>query len=105
MKTVLIGFKINIGEFTPDDQPDKKIPYSNRELTFITDVGEDSYNIGFQPYKEKFKLNDLARILKVQPQDSLVNDALRVMVNKAVTVQFAPVGDSLKVVSFALEQK
>ena len=32
-KYVLIGYTINVGEFTPDDQPDKKIPYSNRDNT------------------------------------------------------------------------
>lgn len=102
MKHILIGYQINVGEFTPDDQPERKIPYSNRVLTFITDVGEDKYNIGFQPYKEKFKLADLARILDVQPDDKLVNDALKTMVNKVVNVQFAPIGDALKVVSFKL---
>ncbi len=103
MKTVLIGFTINVGSFKGEDgQP---IEYSNRELTFITDSGEDQKNIGFKPYNEKFKLADLARILKVQPNDDIVNDALKVMVNKAVWVQFAPVANTLKVVNFGLEQK
>lgn len=101
-KYVLIGYTINVGEFTPDDQPEKKIPYSNREIWFITNCGENTYNKGFKPFKEKFKLSELAKILNVQPNDSLVNDALNALVNKAVNVQLAPVGDSFKVVYFEL---
>lgn len=103
MKTVLIGFEINVGTFTNDQGKD--VPYSNRVITFITNTGEDRKRKGFFPYEEKFKLADLADILGVQPDDQLVNDALMTMVNKAVVVSFAPVGGTLKVVNFRLEQK
>lgn len=103
MKTVLIGFEINVGTFKNDQGKD--VPYSNRIITFITNAGEDKKRKGFFPFDEKFKLADLADILGVQPDDQLVNDALITMVNKAVRVNFAPVGGTLKVVDFELEQK
>ena len=103
MKTVLIGFEINIGTF--ENEQGKEVPYSNRVITFITNGGEDKKRKGFHPYSEKFKLADLADILSVQPNDALVNDALMSMVNKAVKVSFAPVNGTLKVVNFELEQK
>lgn len=102
MKTVLIGFKINSGVFTADDG--KQVNYSNREVRFITDSGQDSLNVGFQAFTEKFKLSELASILHVQEDDRLVNDALNACVNKPVWVQFAPVGDKIRVVNFGLEQ-
>ena len=47
------------------------------------------------------KLSQLASILKVPETDEAVDKALTALCNKAVNVNFAPVGDKLSVVWFA----
>jgi hypothetical protein len=103
MKTVLIGFVINIGTFKDDNGKD--VPYSNRIITFISNTGENKTRKGFFPFEQKFKLVELADILGVQPDDRIINEALMTMVNKAIKVDFAAVGGQLKIVNFELEQK
>ena len=103
MKTIIVGFKISKGVFTPENGKDP-INYSNREVVFMTDSGADSENIGFKPFTEKFKLAELAKILCVQESDDLVNDALKQLLNKPVTLDFAPVANSLRVVNFTPEK-
>ena len=86
MKTVLIGFEINVGTFKNDQGKD--VPYSNRVITFITNTGEDRKRKGFFPYEEKFKLADLADILGVQPDDQLVNETFTALFTIDIRASF-----------------
>ncbi len=97
MAYVLIGYTINSGSMTKDGQ---NITWDKREIRFITDVGSTDTEIGFSPFEETFKCEELSKILHVQP--ALVNDALNQMLNKKVDVSFAPVKGELKVKSFGL---
>lgn len=102
-KCVLIGFEVKSGRIDrPGQEP---FVYDNREITFISNTGNTSKRVGFFPFMEKFKLEEVADILGVQPDDRLVNDALFNMVNKPVTVDYAPVKGELKVTNFRLVQK
>ena len=98
MKTVLIGFVINIGTFKDDNGKD--VPYSNRIITFISNTGENKTRKGFFPFEQKFKLAELADILGVQPDDRIINEALMTMVNKAIKVDFAAVGGQAQNLQF-----
>lgn len=100
MSYVLIGFSVQSGSMTKDGQ---NITWDNRVVRFITDVGESQTDIGFSPFEQKFKVDELSSILHVQP--NMVNDVLKSMVNKSVTLSFAPVSGELKVRSFGLANK
>lgn len=101
MKTVLIGFKISEGVMQRDG---KDVPYNSRTVRFITDMGANDEDVGFSPFEAKFKLEELAKVLGVNPNSNSVNDALRACVNKAVNCQFAPVYGELKCIGFTLEK-
>lgn len=110
MKTALIGFKVSRGEM---DKNGEKVPYNSRTIRFITDMGQseadaahlgDKDDVGFSPFEAKFKLDELAKILKVNPYDADVNAALISLINKSVICQFAPVYGELKCVSFELSK-
>lgn len=101
MKTILIGFTRRIGSFT-SDKTGELIEYSHRDLRFITDSGANSDNIGFAQFTaEKMKLGQLASILKVKEDDVSVDNALNALLSKNVNLQFAPVGDQMKLVWFS----
>lgn len=102
-KCILIGFEVKSGVIKRAGQED--FVYDNREITFISNSGNSSKRVGFFPFLEKFKLEEVAEILGVQPSDQLVDDALFNMVNKPVIVDYAPVKGELKVTNFRLAQK
>ena len=102
-KTVLIGFEVKAGAVPRQGQED--FVYNNREITFISNTGNSSKRVGFFPFMEKFKIEELAEIFGVQPSDSIVNDALRNLVNKSVFIEYAPIKGELKVTNFGLLQK
>ena len=105
MKYIFIGFTQSVGTFT-DKQTGEVVPYSNRNLRFITDSGANGDNFGFAQFTaEKMKLAQLSDILKVPKTDEAVNNALLGLLSKDVTCTFAPVGDSLKLVWFAKTEK
>lgn len=101
MKTVLIGYKISIGTM---DRDGKQVPYNSRTVRFITDMGANDDDIGFSPFEAKFKLDDLAKIFGVNPNNNDVNEALNSCVNKAVVCSYAPVYGELKCVGFKLDK-
>lgn len=101
MKTVLIGYKISEGSMTKNGE---QINYNSRTVRFITDMGATDDNIGFSPFEEKFKLEDLARVLGVNPNSQQVNEALNMIINKPVVCSFAPFNGVLKCVGFKLEK-
>ena len=101
MKTVFMGYKINIGFM---DKNGEKVPYSSRTLRFVTDMGATDEDIGFSPFESKFKMSDLAKVLCVNANDRDVNEALNSIINKAVVCTFAPVFGELKCVGFKLEK-
>ena len=101
MSTILIGFTRKVGTFT-SDKTGEVVAYSNRDLRFITDTNPDKDVVGFSQFIEpKMKLSQLASILKVPETDEAVDKTLTALCNKAVNVNFAPVGDKLSVVWFA----
>lgn len=101
MKTIFIGFTRRVGTFT-SEKTGEVISYSNRDLRFITDSGATSDNIGFSQFTaEKMKLSQLAQILKVNEDDKAVDTALNDLLSKNVNLQFAPVGDQMKLVWFS----
>ena len=101
MKTKLIGYKISIGSMKKEGQ---EVPYNSRTIRFITDMGETDEDRGYSPFEAKFKLQDLAKILGVNPMDKDVNDALHICIGKDVVCNFAPVFGELKCVGFRLEK-
>lgn len=101
MKTVLMGYKISIGTMEKNGE---KVPYNSRTVRFETDMGANDENIGFSPFEAKFKLEDLAKILGVNPNNNDVNDALTACINKAVVCQFAPVYGEMKCIGFKLDK-
>lgn len=101
MKTKLIGYKISIGTMKKDGED---VPYNSRTITFISDMGENETYRGFSPFDAKFKLNDLAKILGVNPNDNDVNTALNMCITKDVVCVYAPVYGKLEVVGFKLEK-
>lgn len=105
MKTKLIGYKISVGEMPDKNDPKKMVPYNSRTITFISDMGENETYKGFSPFDAKFKLNDLAKILGVNPNDRDVNDALNNCITKDVLCVYAPVYGKLEVVGFKLDTK
>ena len=102
MKTVMIGYKISIGIMKGKNGED--VNYNSRTVRFITDMGANSENVGFEPFEAKFKLDDLARVLGVNPDNIQVNEALNRCINKSVVCTFAPVFGELKCVAFSLEK-
>lgn len=109
MKTFLIGFSRSIGSFT-SEKTGELIEYSNRDLRFITDSGANQDNIGFAQFTaDKMKVGQLAQILKINnfdrmdkaSQDNAVDEGLKKLINREVNVQFAPVGDKIKLVWFS----
>ena len=102
MKTKLIGYKISVGEMDDKSNPGNKIPYNSRTITFITDMGESDTYKGFSPFDAKFKLDELAKILHVNPTNEDVNHALNMCLTKDVICNFAPVFGELKCVGFML---
>lgn len=101
MKTILIGFKISVGEM---DKNGEKVSYNSRTVRFITDMGSNDDDLGFSPFEAKFKLADIAKVLGVNPNNNDVNEALKTCINKAVICQYAPVYGELKCVGFTLEK-
>jgi hypothetical protein len=97
MAYVLIGYTINAGSMTKDGQ---NITWDNRIIRFITDSGSSDFDIGFSPFQQKFKVDELTKFLHVQP--NLVNDTLNHLLNKKVDVVFGPVDGVLQVKSFRL---
>ena len=101
MKTLFIGFTRNVGTF-PDKQTGELIPYSNRNLRFITDSGSGGDNVGFTQFNaDKMKLGQLAKILGVRETDNDVDNALSALLSKAVNTQFAPVNNEMKLIWFS----
>ena len=100
MKTKLIGYKISIGTIKSKEGQD--VPYNSRTIRFITDMGETTEDIGYSPFEAKFKMNDLAKVLGVNPNDTDVNAALNVCIFKDVECAYAPVYGELKCVGFKL---
>lgn len=100
MSYLVIGYQVKIGSMKKNGED---ISWNNRVVRFITDVGCDSENVGFSPFEFSFKLEELSKILNVQP--NLVNDALNQLLQKEVYVNFAPVNGELKVKSFGLKNK
>ena len=86
MSYLVIGYQVKIGNMTKNGEA---ISWNNRVVRFITDVGSDSENVGFAPFEFSFKIDELSKILNVQP--NLVNDALNQLLQKEVYVNFAPV--------------
>ena len=103
MKTILIGYSINEGTMK-DKKTGDDIRYNSRVIRFISDMGANDKNIGFEPFEAKFKMDDLARILCVNPDSQSVNEALNRCINKAVVCTYAPVYGVLSVVGFSLEK-
>lgn len=101
MKTVLIGYKISEGSMTKNGE---QINYNSRTVRFITDMGATNEDIGFSPFEAKFKLEDIAKVLGVNPNSQQVNEALNMIINKPVVCSFAPVFGELKCVGFKLEK-
>ena len=103
MKTMLIGFTRKVGEFT-NEKTGELIQYSNRDLRFITDAGTSKNNVGFTQFTaDKMKLSQLADILKVAENDDAVDKVLSSLISKEVNVQFAPVGDQMKLIWFSAQ--
>ena len=102
MKTILVGYKISIGTMKGKNGED--VNYNSRTVRFITDMGANDEDIGFSPFEAKFKLDELAKILGVNPDTYQVNEALNMHINKAVLCTFAPVYGELKCVGFKLEK-
>ena len=101
MKTILVGFKISIGEM---DKNGQKVPYNSRTIRFMTDMGATEEDIGFSPFEAKFKLADIAKVLGVNPNNNDVNEALKACINRPVICQYAPVYGELTVVGFTPEK-
>ena len=110
MKTILIGFKVSIGSMKKDGQT---ITWNNRDVRFITDAGESEDNVGLSPFEAKFKVEEIAKILGVEPfvKDSSgnlipnnrdVNDALALCIRREVECTYAPVSGVLKCTGFRL---
>lgn len=109
MRTIFIGFFDNHGTFT-DKKTNEEVYYSNRDLRFITDTVANSNTHGFSHFEEKkFKATELVSILKInvtptmtnEAVDNAINAALDSLINKEVITQFAPVGDTWKLVWFS----
>lgn len=103
-QTILIGYEIKIGTF-PNEKTGEMIPYNNRILRFITDVGATSENVGYSPFKVKLKMQEIAKCLNLAANDSLVNDTLNKNLNKEFDVLWSPRDDSMVCVGVRLHPK
>lgn len=107
--TLFIGYKRNVGQFTSKDTGEV-VDYSKRTVRFITNSGQSSANkgkedIGYSQFKEDIKRAELAGILGVADTDDAVDNALNNLLQKEVITSFAPVGDKMSLVYFALVPK
>lgn len=88
MKTLLIGFTISSGVFTPEGSTEEK-PYNNRVLRFVTDSNENETSRGYDFFSVKLKAETLCKNLNLA-DDKALNTFLESTLNEEYTLDYAP---------------